>query len=65
MVEERKSYVSIEDQLSVKWEEIQDYMMLCWDVNVYRRRERTTMPILLQSEKRFEKSIWYLEDEFT
>lgn len=65
MMEERKNYMSVEDQLSVKWEEIQDYMILCWDVNIYGRRERATMPILLQSEKRFEKSIWCLEDEFT
>lgn len=67
MMEERKNYLSVDDQLPMKWEEIQDYIfkILCWDVNIYRRRERATMPILLQSEKRFEKSIWCLEDEFT
>lgn len=55
--------MSEEGQLSVKWEGIQGYMILCWDVNIYRKREWATMPIVSQTEKSLEESIWCLEDE--
>lgn len=50
MVEQRENYVSKEGRILVKWEEIQDDMILGCDVKTYRKRERAIMPILLPTE---------------
>lgn len=46
--------MSEEDELSVKWEESQDNMILCWDVNI---SGKATMSILLKTEKSFKERI--------